>query len=342
MEAILAIIKNLLKNTRRVFILGALLGFELGVTCAWGIWPVEVVDTSPDVLRFDLQQDYLRMTIDSYNKTSDVDAAMRRWDSLGASAAPAYISLQTDPGNLTAQEVQEFGVLVQAVKGAPIQNPQTPGVESPGTGSVSSGIGKLVLYAAIGVVVLLLAFAAFYLFRLFRKGSGTVTPAMEATKLNKSIERTDYQQHGLEPPITQSLTTYVYGYDLYDESFSIDTQAGKYLGEFGVGICEKIGVGEPKKVTALEIWLFEENDIKTATKVLMSDHAFNNSEIRDRLEAKGELVLLQPREQILLETANLQLLATVVDLEYGMGSMPQNSYFQRVTLEFAVWPRVKK
>jgi hypothetical protein len=65
-------------------------------------------------------------------------------------------------------------------------------------------------------------------------------------------------------------------------------------------------------------------------------------EIRDRLEAKGELVLLQPREQILLETANLQLLATVVDLEYGMGSMPQNSYFQRVTLEFAVWPRVKK
>lgn len=340
MEAILAIIKNLLKNTRTVFILGALLGFALGVTFAWGIWPVEVVDTSPDVLRFELQQDYLRMTIDSYNKTGDVDAAMRRWDSLGASAAPAYISLQTDPGNLTPQEVQEFGVLVQAVKGAPIQNSQTPGVEGPGTGSVS-GIGKLVLYGAIGVVALLLAFAAFYLYRLFRKGSGTVTPAMEATKLNKSIERTDYQQHGLEPPITQSLTTYVYGYDLYDESFSIDTQAGKYLGEFGVGICEKIGVGEPKKVTALEIWLFEENDIKTATKVLMSDHAFNNPEIRDRLEAKGELVLLQPKEQILLETANLQLLATVVDLEYGMGSMPQNSYFQRVTLEFAVWPRVK-
>ena len=342
MEAILAILKNLLKNNRIVFILGTLLGLALGITFAWGIWPVEVVDTTPDVLRFDLQQDYLRMTIDSFNKTGDVDAAVRRWDGLGASAAPVYISLQTDPGNLTPQEVQEFGVLVQAVKGAPIQNSQTPGEDTSTSGSVSSSIGRLVLYGAIAVVAILLAFAAFYLFRLFRKGSGTVTPAMEATKLNKSIERTDYQQHGLEPPITQSLTTYVYGYDLYDESFSIDTQAGKYLGEFGVGICEKIGVGEPKKVTALEIWLFEENDIKTATKVLMSDHAFNNPEIRDRLEAKGELVLLQPREQILLETANLQLLATVVDLEYGMGSMPQNSYFQRVTLEFAVWPRAAK
>ena len=101
-------------------------------------------------------------------------------------------------------------------------------------------------------------------------------------------------------------------------------------------------MGEPKKVTALEIWLFEENDIKTATKVLMSEHAYNDSGIRGKLEAKGELILLKPKEQILLETANLQLLATVVDLEYGMGSMPQNSYFQRVTLEFAVWPRAKK
>lgn len=342
MEAIIAIVKNLLKNTRIVFILGVLLGLALGVTFAWGIWPVEVVDTSPDVLRFDLQQDYLRMTIDSYNKTGDVDSAMRRWDSLGASAAPVYISLQSDTGNLTPEEVQKFGLLVQAVKGAPIQNSQSPGVDTPTSGSASSGIGRFVLYGAIGVVVILLAIGALYLFRLFSKGSGAVTPAMEANKLNKSIERTDYQQHGLEPPITQSLTTYVYGYDLYDESFSIDTQAGKYLGEFGVGICEKIGVGEPKKVTALEIWLFEENDIKTATKVLMSDHAFNNTEIRDRLEAKGELVLLQPKEQILLETANLQLLATVVDLEYGMGSMPQGSYFQRVTLEFAVWPRATK
>jgi hypothetical protein len=342
MEAVIAIVKNLLKNNRVVFVLGVLLGLALGITFAWGIWPVEVVDTSPDVLRFDLQQDYLRMTIDSYNKNGDIDAAIRRWDSLGVAAGPAFISLRADPGNLTLAEVDEFGLVVQAVKGAPIQNTTSP-QDAPGaTDSPTSNVGQFVLYGAIAVVVVLVLVGALYLFRLFRKGSGTVTPVMEANKLNKSIERTDYQQHGLEPPITQSLTTYVYGYDLYDESFSIDTEAGKYLGEFGVGICEKIGVGEPKKVTALEIWLFEENDIKTATKVLMSDHAFNNSEIRGRLEAKGELILLQPKEQILLETANLQLLATVVDLEYGMGSMPQNSYFQRVTLEFAVWPRAKK
>jgi len=98
-------------------------------------------------------------------------------------------------------------------------------------------------------------------------------------------------------------------------------------------------VGDPKKVTALEIWLFDKNDIKTATKVIMSQHAYNDVSIRSRLEPKGELVLVEPQAQILLETATLQLLATVVDLEYGRGSMPANSYFERITLELAVWPR---
>jgi hypothetical protein len=87
------------------------------------------------------------------------------------------------------------------------------------------------------------------------------------------------------------------------------------------------------------LWLFDKNDIKTATKVLMSEHAFGDAGIRSRLEPKGELVEAAPQAQILLETATLQLLATVVDLEYGQGPMPQNSYFERITLELAVWPR---
>ena len=135
------------------------------------------------------------------------------------------------------------------------------------------------------------------------------------------------------------MTTYVLGDDLYDESFSIDTQAGEFMGEYGVGVSEAIGVGEPKKVTALEIWLFDKNDIKTATKVLMSQHAFNDPGIRSRLEPKGELVIVTPQAQILLETATLQLLATVVGLEYGRGPLPDNSYFERITLELAICPK---
>ncbi len=162
---------------------------------------------------------------------------------------------------------------------------------------------------------------------------------MQAAEVTRQTEKTDFQSMGLAPPVTQTMTTYVLGDDLYDESFSIDTQGGDFLGEYGVGVSETIGVGDPKKVTALEIWLFDKNDIKTATKVLMSAHAFEDANLRARLEAKGELVLLEPQGQIILETDTLQLLVTVNDLEYGDGALPPNSYFERVTLELAIWPK---
>jgi hypothetical protein len=92
----------------------------------------------------------------------------------------------------------------------------------------------------------------------------------------------------------------------------------------------------------LEIWLFDKNDIKTATKVLMSSHAFGDAAIRGRLEAKGELIQMEPQKQVMLETETLQLLATVVDLQYGDGSMPDKSYFDRVTLELAIWHKVEQ
>ncbi len=334
MEAVVAIVKNLLKNTKIVFVLGVVLGLGMGLILGWGIWPVQWTDGNPEVLRADLQKDYLRMTIDSYNRTGDVDTAMARWEEMGTAANNTFIALQSDPGYLNPTEIQAFGVLIQSVKG-PIQATDTGS-----QGSASGGLRQIVLYAAIGVVVLLIGVGALYLFRLFRKSS-TVTPMMQAAEHSRNVEKTDFQSLGLAAPITQTMTTYVLGDDLYDESFSIDTQGGDFLGEYGVGVSETVGVGEPKKVAALEIWLFDKNDIKTATKVLMSEHAYNDPNIRARLEPKGELVVVKPQEQVLLETQTLQLLATVVDMDYGMGAMPQKSYFDRITLELAIWPRGK-
>ena len=71
----------------------------------------------------------------------------------------------------------------------------------------------------------------------------------------------------------------------------------------------------------------------------MSSHAFDDPETRARLQAKGDLELLKPQEKIVLETETLQLLVTVVDLVYGEGPLPPESFFDRVTLELAVWPK---
>jgi hypothetical protein len=248
-------------------------------------------------------------------------------------AGYTYGRVQANPSYLDQASIQDFGLIIQS---------RTGPIDTNLPVKQTSALGKYVLYASIAVVLILVAAGGFYLYRLLRKGPSTVTAVMQAAEASKSAEKTDFQALGLAPPITQTMTTYVLGDDLYDESFSIDTGGGEFLGEYGVGVSETIGVGEPKKVAALEIWLFDKNDIKTATKVLMSEHAYNDPNIRARLEPKGELVVVKAGEQVLLETQTLQLLATIVDMDYGMGAMPQKSYFDRITLELAIWPRSGK
>lgn len=306
-------------------------GLVLGLTWGYVIDPVDFVDADPSYLRAELQEDYMRMAIDSYRLNPDPNLAVQRWKALGVGAQQAFGAIQANPKNTDPAVIQSYGELITNVlsgEPAPVENPGLSPVQT-----ATLGIGVIVL---LGV----LAYGGLYLYRLLgNRGSGEVTPTMQAVEMSRKAEKTNFEQLGLAPPITQTMTTYVLGDDLYDESFSIDTQAGEFMGEYGVGVSEAIGVGDPKKVTALEFWLFDKNDIKTATKVLMSRHAFNDPGIRARLEPKGELVLVEPQSQVLLETATLQLLATVVDLEYGKGPLPADSYFERITLELAIWPR---
>lgn len=311
-----------------LFVLGLLLGL------AWAYWinPVDFVNATPAYLRADLQEEYLRMAIDSYSINPDPNLAVQRWKNLGLGAQQAFATIQQNPQNTNPAIIQNYGELITSVlsnEPAPAATSNSPSFNS----NLILGAGLAVL-AVFGVVLFIFSR------RMFSKPN-SVQPFPEAPAADNTpkTEKTDFEQLGLAPPITQTMTTYVLGDDLYDESFSIDTQAGEFMGEYGVGVSEAIGVGEPKKVTALEVWLFDKNDIKTATKVLMSAYAFNDPPIRARLEPKGELIVVEPQTQILLETATLQLLVTVVDLEYGRGTLPAESYFERITLELAVWPR---
>lgn len=329
MQFVVAFLKKLPIVPIALFIVGTVLGLFIG----WGTKEFE--NATPYYLRPDLREDYLRMTIDSFRLNQNPNLAVQRWQGLGSTAQEAYTNIQNNPGDQDPAVIQAYGQLVTEVLSAGGGQP----VEEP-----SSGMSPVMRTALIGIGIILVlgvaAAAGMYLFRLFRKsGSGEKTVTMQAAEISRSVAKTNFEDMGLAPPITQTMTTYVLGDDLYDESFSIDTGSGEFLGEYGVGVSEIIGVGEPKKVTALEVWLFDKNDIKTATKVLMSRHAFADAGIRSRLEPKGELVLVEPQAQVLLETATLQLLATIVDIEYGKGPLPENSYFERVTLELAIWPR---
>jgi hypothetical protein len=163
--------------------------------------------------------------------------------------------------------------------------------------------------------------------------------AAQGAALSAAAPKTDFSAQGSEPPIIQFMTTYLHGDDLYDDSFSIETPSGEFLGETGVGISETLATTDAKNVAAFEVWLFDKNDIRTVTKVVMSDHAFNDDAIRARLAPKGEAVQAEANKRVILETASLRIQARVVDISYLSGPVPPNGVFDRITIELAAWKK---
>jgi hypothetical protein len=328
---------NILTFVKRPLV-AAVLGFIVGlfiglVVLGWGLWPVKWTNTDPSALQANYQDQYLTMAIDSYIRNPDNALAIQRYQALGNAGLATLDRIKANYPDQNA--FQTFSSVVAATSPS---TPATGGGATTGQGGTFTGI--LILVAAI-VVIGVLAFATFkYMLPLFRRTT-VDSPANRAREITSQTEMTDYSALGQEQPISQFMTTYVLGDDLFDDSFSIDSPSGEFLGECGIGISETIGVGDPKKVTAFEVWLFDKNDIQTVTKVLMSSHAFNDPATFQRLQAKGEPFMVERGKQITLDTAALQLTATVTDMEYGQGPLPDNSYFERLTLEIAVWPKVQ-
>jgi hypothetical protein len=338
------------------FIIGVFIGL---VVLGWWLTPVQYYDAAPSNLRTDLQEDYMRMAIDTYAQTGDFLTAKQHWDSLGKAAPDILTKIQANPKQEKPAAITAFASVVQATSlsgtpGTPVATalPATTQATQAVSGTPaattapaksSGSILRTILPVMCGLTLLLLvALGAVFLIRSRNQAAGgPPTPAQQAQEAAHSAEYTDYQSTGEEPPMAQFMASYKLGDDLFDDSFSIDSPGGEFLGECGVGISETIGVGDPKKVTAFEVWLFDKNDIQTVTKVLMSEHAYNDPTIRQRLASKGEPVLIGPDKKVLLETATLSLEARVVDMNYGSGALPQNSFFERLTLELAVWPKQK-
>lgn len=323
-----------------VGIAGLVLGIILGILYGWVIDPVEWTDASVEHLRADLQEEYLRMAIDSYAQNRDAELAKKRYADLGSSGPEALNAVMDNPGSQNIEVILAFNATVQG--GAEVLT--TPGAEgavaTPEPEESRSSVLTMTL-VVLCLVFLTIAGGAFYIFIWRPRSGGQVvpTPAMRAQEAVRQAEWTDYTAQGTEPPTVQFMSSYKFGDDLFDESFSIDSPAGEFLGECGVGISETIGVGEPKKVTAFEVWLFDKNDIQTVTKVLMSAHAFLDEASRQRLSAKGEPILAEPGIETVLETQTLRLVARVVDMGYGEGAVPDSSFFDRMLLELAVWPK---
>lgn len=313
-------------------------GIAIGLFYAWWIDPVAWTDVVPSQLREDLREDYLRMVIDSYATNLDPELALERYRRLGEFGPLALAEVAENPGEVSPTTIQSFSALLE-LEGQPAE---TAGEEEPtSTGLLGGALGKVLVPLCGTVVGLGLLLAAVLVIR--NRMVATPQPRAESGRPDVFPGVEGEYDLGRTMPANEPLATfrtiYNLGDDLYDDSFSIESPAGDFLGECGVGVGEIIGVGDPNKVSAFEVWLFDKNDIQTVTKVLMSKYAYNDQATRNRLAAKGDPVLADSGGVIYLETASLEVEARVVDLTYGEGALPPESFFERMTIELRAWPR---
>lgn len=321
------------------FVLGLIIGL---VMLGWWLWPAEWTNAAPQHLHPGYREMYLRMAIESYATSGNAADAKLRWEGLGEAGTETLNEIKTNPGTLDPTVILAFETAVTSEVIPVVEATAVPGAEVAPAEEEGGKSNLTTLLIVMCVITLLIGAAlAIYFILQGRKhsGRGILTPQMQAQEAAQQAEWTDYSTMGDEAPMMQFMASYRLGDDLFDDSFSIDSPAGEFLGECGVGISETIGVGEPKKVTAFEVWLFDKNDIQTVTKVLMSAHAFADAGIRQKLETKGELVQVEPGTQTVLETATLRLVARIVDMNYGQGALPDGSFFESLILELAVWAK---
>lgn len=341
---------NILDFFKKPYVIGGtalVVGLVLGlVVLGWGIWPVQWIDAAPKDLEMDSQRDYLCMVIDSYIRNQDDNLVQIRWVGLGENAEDLLDSLTPTICRFSSSvEIDAFRELIGSST-AQVEPIEDNGLILPDKSYEDAAENSVSLLPLAILVLMTLVVGGIFVFLLLkraRKGSPT-EPKIRKVRIHEPDAKSKVTIKSdpvsvSDPPLCQFMTTYRQGDDLYDDSFSIDSINGEFLGECGVGVAETIGVGEPKKVTALEVWLFDKNDIQTVTKVLMSEHAFNDDAIRQRLLSKGDPIVIEPGTRFVMETDSLQLEAKVIDLVYARGPLPENSYFSRVTLEISAWSK---
>jgi len=316
-----------------ILLFGGLLGLLLGLAIGWWWWPVEWTNSTPGNLRQDFQGDYLAWVAGQYANTGDLEWARSRLGVEYWKEGQLAQTLERLAAERGGQEGSRLLGLAQMLETAPAATPAAPGP--------AGGVGLRSVAMVCGAALLVVAFVGAAVFLISRLRGAGVAPEAAGQRVGRAAaymppeEEVSWGTEGL--PLAQFTPTYVLGDDHFDPSFSIELENGEFMGECGLGISETIGVGAPSKVTAFEVWLFDKNDIRTVTKVIMSDYAFNDEALRAKLAPKGEPVLARVGADVVLETKSLRVRARVAEASYGVGNLPPNSFFERLTIDVAAW-----
>jgi hypothetical protein len=331
---------------RRKMVAALVIGTLLGLFWAYVLQPVIFYDAEPRQLHQDWQDEWVRLLADRYASANaniddqillrlrDIDDPVGVIDRLSI-AQPEY-----------AERLQRIRGLAETAQLTAAAAPQP------------NFIANILPYILAPLLFAILFVVLTWLWSLFihpnfiepilrrRRAGGAGAPdtavqdmraVMDQKRAAETSMKTQFDVSDLGKPLMQRMSVYIAGRGQFDDSFSIEDENEKFLGECGAGISETIGVGG-QNVTAVEVWLFDKDDfVRTMTGVFASEHAANDPATRSKLEIKGPITLIKPGAVIILETASLRLQATIKEVTYGSGQLPPNSYFEKLTIELAAW-----
>jgi len=313
---------------------GVVVGLLLGLAVGWWLWPINIERAAPAHLRTDFQNYYLLWVAREYQTTGDLELARDKlgvdsglWDEEELLATLASLSAE-----VAGEQATNVELLREALAGT------EPPEDGEGAEDEGGGIRLQSIAMVCGVGLLILALIGGAILLMMRLRGGGEEQAGPGPAEGVAPAERPAREEGVEgAPLTQYVTTYNLGDDHYDPSFAIELENGDFMGECGVGISETIGVGSPNKVTAFEVWLFDKNDIRTVTKVLMSEYAYQDDALRAKLAPKGEPVLAEVGKELVLETKTIRVRARIEEADYGSGNLPPNSFFEKLTVDLAAW-----
>jgi hypothetical protein len=325
----------------RKAIIGGLLGLVIGcvigwMVLGWIVFPVTWTNADPYDLRPEQKEVYVSLVADSYSVNSDEELVRTRL--VGFSRAELgdilarLVEEREKAGDVEGKRsLQYVGVVMDISPGAVTPSPQ----ETPPSGTSVGGfsVGSLVRICGLALLLLLIvALIAVIVFRILQQ---------RASRAPARVPEEAVVDVGLPPEakLGRFVTTYGFGDDGYDTSFNIESHGpdGEFYGACGMGFSEVLGEGSPDKIAAFEIWIFDKTDmdnVQTVTKVLMSEFAYRSEVLREKMKDRGEAVLAEAGQTIIIEAVGLQLRAEISDFQYGTDpTLPPNSYFESLTAQ---------
>ncbi len=335
------------------FIVGLLIGW---IVLGWLIAPVQWTDVLVQDLQPADQKVFVATAAEAFALTQDSRKAVERLQALGAPQQVADLSAQVvqeaeAAGDMaTADRVRAMTAAVGLTMPAATAATPAAGQTEQSSQPADQRSGGDNLFTVLGLVLLVggVLLAAWLLLRgrsapdeeeeeefateiLVEEPLPPARPGRSAAAATAAaaaaVERSGAGQ--------EFMAAFDQGDVSYDQSFDIEGADSSYWGECGMTLSETVQ-GDPQRATALEVWLFDKSDIRTVTKVLMSDYAYGNQALREKLSSRGDAVLLAPDLGFVLDAQTLRLMGKIVAMEYDDSQAPARGAIRKLRVQLRV------